>query len=242
MTSERIQRRIENLLDEADAALVERDWAIVLDRAQTVLHIDPDNSEALTFSAAAERALGTPPRSRSWLPARWQPTRGESSARSARSICSNDNPSCVLEGHIVVAKTRERSHYQLRMVKRLDGKKLVTHQPLANVKSTTARDKTLDEFQANTDRGALQHARNFLRRSPARQGPLPDPFLGVVVAKFDSDPSKPGIIRALNPYGNVEVINRRQRMKGTTTWLFFVNVEGNAFHVDSERRLGDEVE
>ena len=58
MTSERIQRRIENLLDEADAALVERDWATVLDRAQTVLALDPDNADAQTFLAAAERSLG----------------------------------------------------------------------------------------------------------------------------------------------------------------------------------------
>ncbi len=61
MTSERIQRRIENLLDEADAALVQRDWATVLDRAQTVLALDPDNADAQTFSAAAERSLGTSP-------------------------------------------------------------------------------------------------------------------------------------------------------------------------------------
>ena len=57
-----------------------------------------------------------------------------------------------------------------------------------------------------------------------------------------ADPSKPGIIRALNRYGNVEVVNRRQRKRGTTTWLFFVNAEGKAFHVDPERRLGNEVE
>ena len=58
MTSERIQRRIENLLDEADAALVERDWATILDLAQTVLALDPDNADALTFSAAAGRSVG----------------------------------------------------------------------------------------------------------------------------------------------------------------------------------------
>ena len=161
---------------------------------------------------------------------------------SGGEVPLNANPSCVLKGNIVVANTKQRSHYQLRMVKRLDDRKLVTHRPLANAKSASARDKTLDEFQANSDRGALQHGRNFLRRSSARQGPMPDPFLGVVVSKFDSDPSKPGIIRPLSRYGNVEVVNRRWRMKGTTTRLFFINVEGFPFHVDSERRLGNEVE
>ena len=53
MANERIQRRIENLLDEADAALVKGDWPTVLDRAQKVVALDPDNSDALTFSAAA---------------------------------------------------------------------------------------------------------------------------------------------------------------------------------------------
>ncbi len=61
MTSERIQKRIESLLDEADAALVERDWATVLDRAQRVLALNPDNADARTFSAAAERSLGDSP-------------------------------------------------------------------------------------------------------------------------------------------------------------------------------------
>ena len=61
MAMDRIQRRIESLLDEADVALVEGDWSIVLDRSQKVLHLDPDNSEARTFSDAAARALGDSP-------------------------------------------------------------------------------------------------------------------------------------------------------------------------------------
>ena len=58
MTMDRIQRRIESLLDEADAALVEDDWTTVLNRSEKVLALDPDNAEALTFKAAAERSLG----------------------------------------------------------------------------------------------------------------------------------------------------------------------------------------
>ena len=33
-------------------------WNVVRARAQTVLALDPDNADALTFSAAAERSLG----------------------------------------------------------------------------------------------------------------------------------------------------------------------------------------
>ena len=57
MASERIQRRIERLLDEADLALDQGDWVLVTDRAGKVAALDPDNSDAKTFLAAANRAL-----------------------------------------------------------------------------------------------------------------------------------------------------------------------------------------
>jgi len=56
MASERIQRRIDLLLDEADQALADGDWPIVRDRSSKVLTLDPDNSDAATYIAAAERA------------------------------------------------------------------------------------------------------------------------------------------------------------------------------------------
>ena len=59
MASERIQRRIDLLLDEADQALADGDWSVVRDRSNKVLALDPDNGDALTFLAAAERAQGT---------------------------------------------------------------------------------------------------------------------------------------------------------------------------------------
>ena len=40
MASERIQRRIDILLDEADEAIAKSDWAVVRDRAQNVLALD----------------------------------------------------------------------------------------------------------------------------------------------------------------------------------------------------------
>ncbi len=59
MASERIQRRIDLLLDEADQALADGDWSVVRDRSNKVLALDPANGDALTFLAAAERAQGT---------------------------------------------------------------------------------------------------------------------------------------------------------------------------------------
>ena len=53
MASERFQRRIERLLDEADEAIARYDWEAVRQAAQAVLAIDPDNSDGQTFLATA---------------------------------------------------------------------------------------------------------------------------------------------------------------------------------------------
>jgi|ETN07SMinimDraft_1059922.scaffolds.fasta_scaffold04851_5 hypothetical protein len=55
MVSERVQRQIDRLLDEAEAAIAISDWAIVGDRARNVLRLDPENSDALSYLAASER-------------------------------------------------------------------------------------------------------------------------------------------------------------------------------------------
>ena len=60
MASDRLQRQIERLLDEADQAITREDWPTVSSRARSVLAIDPENSEGIAYLAAAERALGTP--------------------------------------------------------------------------------------------------------------------------------------------------------------------------------------
>ena len=57
MASDRIQRRIDLLLDEADGAVGNSEWDLVLDRAKNVLAFDPENQEALSYLSAAERAL-----------------------------------------------------------------------------------------------------------------------------------------------------------------------------------------
>jgi hypothetical protein len=58
VTSERVQRQIDRLLDEAEAAVVGRDWQKVHQAATDALTLDPDNSDARALAAAAERGLG----------------------------------------------------------------------------------------------------------------------------------------------------------------------------------------
>ncbi|MEE8159262.1 MAG: hypothetical protein V3T78_07840 [Dehalococcoidia bacterium] len=49
MASERIQRRIDILLDEADEAFAQRNWETVQQRAQDTLALDPVNQDAITL-------------------------------------------------------------------------------------------------------------------------------------------------------------------------------------------------
>ncbi|MCH8206858.1 MAG: protein kinase [Chloroflexi bacterium] len=58
MATDRIQRQIDRLLDEAEDGVSRLDWEVVRDRARAVLVFDPDNRDAQGFLAAAERALG----------------------------------------------------------------------------------------------------------------------------------------------------------------------------------------
>ena len=58
MLSERARRRIEQLLDEADAAIGQEDWALVHKNMRAVLTLDPENADALGYPAA-ERGMST---------------------------------------------------------------------------------------------------------------------------------------------------------------------------------------
>ena len=60
MVSERTQRQIDRLLDEAEEAIVKEDWSTVASRARAVLRLDPDNSDARSYLAAADRDAGIP--------------------------------------------------------------------------------------------------------------------------------------------------------------------------------------
>ena len=58
MPSERVQRQIDRLLDEAEQAITNEDWTTVASRVRSVLAIDPENGDAVAYLAAVERAQG----------------------------------------------------------------------------------------------------------------------------------------------------------------------------------------
>ena len=57
MPSERVQRRIDRLLDDAEQAMDRQEWTVVQRIAQEVLALDPDNQDGATFLTSAERLL-----------------------------------------------------------------------------------------------------------------------------------------------------------------------------------------
>ena len=57
MASERVQRRIDHLLDQTEEAVDQLDWERVHQLAEAVLDLDPDNKDAGQFIAAAGRNL-----------------------------------------------------------------------------------------------------------------------------------------------------------------------------------------
>ena len=57
MASEQVTRRIARLLEDAEQAFAENDWATVLKRARAVLALVPDHEDAQTLLTAAERSL-----------------------------------------------------------------------------------------------------------------------------------------------------------------------------------------
>ncbi|MCH7480537.1 MAG: hypothetical protein IIC79_03990 [Chloroflexi bacterium] len=56
MPSERVQRRIDNLLDQTEEAVESTEWARVRELAEAVLVADPENEDAATFLAMAQKA------------------------------------------------------------------------------------------------------------------------------------------------------------------------------------------
>ena len=90
MPSERIQRQIDRLLDQADEAIANRDWTAAGEHAQSVLKLNPDNSDALAYLAPAKRDSGTST----------APNVTAQPAPDARPAESADNSSARLEQYI----------------------------------------------------------------------------------------------------------------------------------------------
>jgi len=59
MPSERVLRKIDQLLGEAERAIDESNWTLVRARSEQALALDPENADALAFRLAADRASAT---------------------------------------------------------------------------------------------------------------------------------------------------------------------------------------
>ena len=57
MPSERVQRKIDSLLDEAEAAITRKEWKVVRDRAEAALALDRENADATHYLEAAQFGL-----------------------------------------------------------------------------------------------------------------------------------------------------------------------------------------
>ncbi len=57
MPSERVQRQIDRLLDEAEAAITALNWDVVRDRATAAFALNRENADVATYLASAEEAL-----------------------------------------------------------------------------------------------------------------------------------------------------------------------------------------
>ncbi len=59
MASERVQRRVDRLLDQIEEAIEQRDWSHVRELAQDVIALDRDNDDAQAFLDASEQRLSS---------------------------------------------------------------------------------------------------------------------------------------------------------------------------------------
>ncbi|MCH8236188.1 MAG: hypothetical protein IIC29_08705, partial [Chloroflexi bacterium] len=81
MPSERVQRRIDELLDQAEAAMAARDWDVVAESARMALVADPENDDAKMFiSMVEETEVSTDPSGDTTPPTSTQGQRGVASA------------------------------------------------------------------------------------------------------------------------------------------------------------------
>src|SRR6266571_7052292 len=84
MPSERVQRQIDQLLDEAERAIRDSDWPLVRSRCEQVLALDPGNLDASHYLASAERGLvaerGIPGRQGTAVEAGLKPARSDTDA------------------------------------------------------------------------------------------------------------------------------------------------------------------
>jgi len=96
MPSERTQRQIDRLLDEAERAIAQRDWAAVRTHVEDVLILDPNNEDATNFLAASERGLAAQTEGQAETISRGSP--------EVRSQSTGDLPSSFAAGRYTVKR------------------------------------------------------------------------------------------------------------------------------------------
>ena len=97
MVSERVQRQIDRLLDEAEAAMAELHWGVVMQRSQAALVLQPENPDANTYLEAANKALdnGT---------ASVQPAESSATAKAVSEVAPTAEPTSFSDGRYVVKR------------------------------------------------------------------------------------------------------------------------------------------
>ena len=184
MATERIQRQVDRLLDEAEEALSRRDWESVRDCARDVLALDPDNQDATAFLAASERASTTGPSS-DVGPGAAQPSRRGGSRAAPDGAAPPDQPTSFADGR-----------YQVKEFLGEGGKKLVY----------LAHDGTLDRevaFALIKTEGLDETSRTRITREAQAMARLTHPHI-VTVFDLGEHEGQPYIVTENMDGGDVE--------------------------------------
>ena len=179
MASERVQRRIDRLLDQIEEAVDQLDWSTVRDRAQAVLALDRENPDALTFLEAAEFALGNS----SGLPPMRSPTPEQPAIPSPPTV---DQPTSFANGR-----------YQVKRFLGEGGKKKVY----------LAHDTTLDRevaFALIKTEGLDETSRTRIQREAQAMGRLGSHPHIVTVFDLGQEADQPYMATELMGGGDVE--------------------------------------
>lgn len=109
MPSERVQRHIERLLDEADQAIAKQDWDMVQSVSHQVLAFDEANADARSFLEAAQRMLGAATGSGQPAggPARTSPTDYVRAARMSKPPVASTPAEALVHQDFTVGELRE---------------------------------------------------------------------------------------------------------------------------------------
>ncbi|MCI0896114.1 MAG: protein kinase [Chloroflexi bacterium] len=178
MASDRFQRRIDRLFDQIDEAVDQLNWAVVRDRAQAVLTLDPGNADAINFLAAAERALGdTVPET---------PSQSPSSPSTTATSTTTNQPTSFANGR-----------YQVKRFLGEGGKKKVY----------LAHDTTLDRevaFALIKAEGLDETSRTRIQREAQAMGRLGSHPHIVTVFDLGEEQGQPYMVTELMGGGDVE--------------------------------------